>query len=294
MPKLPRVTVVQFGAGGPSTDFGQFGSKTAAAPQTTQSPSVIMALAAWATGWTAAAVGAAFNPYLEDMNGFCLTAFYFLANLFERGIPDWIATTTYYKGAVVQDPAGSGQQFYSLTDNNLNQALPLGASNAQWRWLNPPLNVVGASATVGTLPKVSATAPIGGSDDSVALEDSAVSDDGVNVVIDLPLKFPDNSVQSVAAQPVSQQSVVTGSRALGIVYQNTNSRPMWVTVSVYDSGATPGVEVKTDAATPPTTIVAQGDSSNASPDLIPLTFIVLPGNYYKVTGGTLQVWTEWS
>jgi microcystin-dependent protein len=143
MPKLTRVLVRQFGASGSATNFGQFGSKFNAAPQTSQNPSVIMALANWLSGWTQAAVGARFNPYLEDMNGFCYTVFYFLANIFERGIPDWDATTTYFKGAVCQDPAGSGQYFYSLTDNNLNQALPLGASNAQWRWLNAPQVPVG-------------------------------------------------------------------------------------------------------------------------------------------------------
>ncbi len=292
MPKLTRVTVVQFGAGGPSTDFGQFGSKTAAAPQTSQSPSVIMALGAWATGWATAAVGAAFNPYLEDMNGFCLTAFYFLANLFERGVPDWIATTTYYKGAVVQDPAGSGQQFYSLTDNNLNQALPLGASNAQWQWLNPPLNVVGASATVGALPKVTATTPLGGSPGSVALADSSVSDDGVNVVLALPLKFPGGTVQSVAAQPVSSQTQPT--RVLNATYQNTLGRPIFVSLSIDDSNAG-GTNVYTDASATPTTVVAYSDLPNLAGGSYNMFFIVLPGNYYKVTsGGVVQYWTEWS
>lgn len=143
MPKLTRKTVVQFGAGGPSTDFGQFGSEKAGTPQTSQDPSIIQQLSAWATGWAAAAVGAAFNPYLEDLNGFCFTVFYFLANLFERGIPDWDAGTTYYKGAYVQDPAGSGQRWYSLQDNNLNNAPPASASNAFWQWDNAPQNPPG-------------------------------------------------------------------------------------------------------------------------------------------------------
>lgn len=137
MPPLPRVTVKQFGASGPSTDFGQFGSKTAAAPQTSQNPSVIMQLAAWATGWTAAAIGAAFNPYLEDMNGFCLVVMYFLANLFERGIASWDAGTTYFQGALVSDAANPGDVYVSLTDNNLNNALPGHSGNAQWDWWNP-------------------------------------------------------------------------------------------------------------------------------------------------------------
>jgi hypothetical protein len=71
------------------------------------------------------------------MNGFCFVVGYFLANMFERGIPDWDAGTTYYKGALVQDPAGNGDAYVSLTDNNINQALPGHAGNAQWKWWNP-------------------------------------------------------------------------------------------------------------------------------------------------------------
>ncbi len=150
MPKLPRVTSVLFGSTGPGTDFGQYGSKAAAAPQTQADYGSLAAfiagcqgLAAWVTGWASAAVGAAFNPYLEDENGAYKVFSYYINQLCERGIPDWDAGTTYYKGAAVQDPAGSGQQFYSLTDNNLNNALPLGASNAQWQWNNAPQVPVG-------------------------------------------------------------------------------------------------------------------------------------------------------
>lgn len=180
MPKLPRVTVVQFGASGASTDFGQFGSKAAAAPQTSQNPSIIQQLAAWATGWTLAAVGAAFNPYLEDMNGAFFVFGYFLANMFERGIPDWDAGTTYYRGAVVQDPAGSGQQWYSLTDNNLNNAPPLLASNAQWQWNNPPPPTVPG---VGNALKAALTvAPnIGAPNTKVDIAASTLSVQGVSL-----------------------------------------------------------------------------------------------------------------
>lgn len=145
MPKLPRVKVVLFGSTGPGTAFGQYGSKTAGTPQTEADFGSLsayiagcQALAAWVTGWTLAAVGAAFNPYLEDMNGAFIVFSYFIANIFERGIPDWDNGTTYFKGAYVQDPAGSGQIWYSLTDNNLGNVPPLLASNAQWKWGNPP------------------------------------------------------------------------------------------------------------------------------------------------------------
>lgn len=304
MPKLPRVTSVLFGSTGPATDFGQFGSKTAAAPQTQSDFASLsafiagcQALAAWVTGWTAAAVGAAFNPYLEDENGAYKVFSYYINQLCERGVSDWDAGTTYYKGAEVQDPAGSGQRFVSLTDNNLNNALPLGASNAQWLWDNPPVNAVGASATAGTLPKVSATAPVGGYAGSVALQDSNVSDDGTNVKIGLPLKFADGSVQSTASTPISTQTVVTARRALNTVFQNIGTKPLLVFVSV-SGGSSGGVFYSATPYVGPTSAPATalpGVSCNGNGNGEGMmSFVVLPGQYYKVvaTAGTLVNWTE--
>lgn len=286
MPKLPRVTVVEFGNSGASTAFGQFSSKTVGSPQTSKLPAIIMQLAGWLTGWTAAAVGADFNPYLEDMNGFCFATFYFLANIFERGIPDWDAGTTYYRGAYVQDPAGSGQRFYSLTDNNLNNALPLGASNAQWHWDNPPPSVDGG-LTVGFIPLVSAITP-------ATLVNSHLTDDGVDIKTTLPLKFPDNTVQSTAAvnNAPTVQNVVTGSRALNTSYQNTTSKPIYVSVVVaLGNGQT--VAANTDAAPTPTTVLQAFGNAGASGANASLFMIVLPGNYYSVTGsGSMTHWTE--
>lgn len=299
MAKLPRVTVVQYGSTGPSTDFGQFGSKTAAAPQTSKDPTVIQQLAAWVIGWTAAAVGGAFNPYLEDMNGAFFVFGYFLANIFERGVPDWDAGTTYYQGAAVQDPAGSGQQFFSLTDNNLNNALPLGASNAQWRWNNPPVLNKGASATPNALPKIAVAVAPGGFPGSVATIDSALSDDGVNVVTALPIKFPDNTVQASAAvnTAVAAQNVVTGARALNTVFHNVGTRPLFVSVCASGSGVN-FINAFTDANPVPATQVAQaGQGSSVGVTLEQLFFVVLPGNYYRVDAGgsaALGFWTEWS
>lgn len=306
MAKLPRVTVVQFGASGPSTDFGQFGSKTAAAPQTSQSPSVIMQLAAWATGWTAAAVGAAFNPYLEDMNGFCLVVMYFLANIFERGIPDWGATTTYYKGAVVQDPSGNGQQWYSLTDNNLGNVPPASASNAQWQWMNPPL-VQDAGVTAGNIPVVASTR-VGTTPATVA--DSKLADSGANIVIKngsgYGLVFQDGSLQSVAAvsSAITQRKTAnpwlgtpTATRAWGVNYQNLTGKPIFVSV-VTDGGGSRGQAAYTDALAVPSTLVAS-QFQNGVTGPVTVHFIVLPNEYYRVDyigGGSpnIAAWVEWN
>ena len=94
------------------------------------------------------------------------------------------------------------------------------------------------------------------------------------------------------------QSVVTGSRALGTVYQNTTGRPMLVcvTASANTSGLT-AITVASDSATSPTTSVANAGGTGAVGITVAVTFWVLPSNYYKVssTAGscTLSLWTEW-
>lgn len=293
MAKLPRETVVQFGAGGVLSDFGQFGSKKAGSPQDSQNPTIIMQLAAWATGWANAAVGAKFNPYLEDMNGFCLATFYFLANMFERGIPDWDPGTTYYLGAQVQDPAGSGQHWYSLQNNNLNNAPPVGASNAFWHWDNQPALVDGGM-TVTHIPKISSLNP------ALAVN-SALTDDGVNVKTTLPLKFPDNTVQSSAAINATPQTQLneTGTRAINITYQNTSTRARFVSVTINPAVGQSRIQIITDASPAPSQVVydatLQGGATNYQ-----IFFIVLPGNYYQfhviVAPGNPAIinWTEWT
>lgn len=85
-------------------------------------------------------------------------------------------------------------------------------------------------------------------------------------------------------------------RSIGVVYQNTSARPIYVAVS---AGAvnTAQVQAFTDSSPTPTTQVGQmGIGSGNSPAILyegTLFFIVLPGNYYEVTGGSLNSWTEW-
>lgn len=142
MAKLLRKTCVPFGLSGSPSNFGQFGSKEAGFPQTSQDPAIIQQLAAWVDGWTAAVVGGDKAAYIEDMNGFCLVAQYMSAYIYEMGIPEWDAATAYFIGSVVQGPAGgssASQWFQSLQDNNLGNAPPASADNAFWKWANRPL-----------------------------------------------------------------------------------------------------------------------------------------------------------
>ena len=86
------------------------------------------------------------------------------------------------------------------------------------------------------------------------------------------------------------------SRAFGTVYRNATAYPVYVTVSVSFAGAAT-VHAVTDASATPSTVVASAQAP-ATSTVIPLTFIVLPGNYYEIvliTGSaTATSWTEWN
>ena len=138
MAKLSRKTLILFGNAGPTSSFGKFGSKTAGLPVTSKDPAVVQASPAWSQGWQDAVVSGNKAAYLEDMNGSMFVHSYMTAYLLQMGIPEWDTSTTYYLNSVVQDAAGLGQWFKSLQDNNTGNTPPVGASNAQWQWINAP------------------------------------------------------------------------------------------------------------------------------------------------------------
>lgn len=301
MAKLTRKTLRPFGDSASTSYIGQFGSKLAGVPQTSKDPTVIQQLSAWVNGWQLAISGSDKAPYLQDMNGIMYVFCYMLSYLFQTGIPEWDSGTTYFIDSVVQDAGGSGQQFKSLQDNNTGNTPPSGASNAYWLWINPPAVLVGASSTVNKIQKVSTLSPASGVPGSTAVTDSLLSDDGTDVILGgtpgtNALKFPDGTRQLTASTgSVASQGVVTGSRALSTVFQNTGTKPLFVSVcSVLAYGG--GVDVYVDASATPTTLVAALGGVSMSAGVYQMFFIVLPGYYYKAagTGAAVSVWTEWA
>lgn len=297
MAKITRQNHKTFGDGGSTDNFAKFGSLVAGSALKTKDIDTIQSLAAWNEGFQSAIFGANKNLLLEDVNAWCFEHSRQVSYLFQAGIPEWQVATTYYKGSLVQRTSGAdatGEIYQSLIDANTGNVPPVSASNANWLWVNPPMAIFPTPPTLNNIPKVTLVDSLNGVPGSAELGASNVSDDGNFIIIAKPLKFPDNTTQNTTAQPVSQQNVVTGSRALNIVYQNNTGRPMFISLTMYDASGT-ATSILTDASNPPTTVVALSDSSNGSPDFYNMFAIVLPGNYYKVTsGGTISIWTEWS
>jgi hypothetical protein len=90
------------------------------------------------------------------------------------------------------------------------------------------------------------------------------------------------------------QNVVTGSRTAGVVYHNTLSVPLYVSVTAY-TGSTSYIQLLTDSSSSPSTMTCTQFAAAALNDVNCFT-LVLAGNYYELTGGasvTVTGWTEW-
>ncbi len=137
MARLTRKTLTQFAgsAVAAALGIGKFGSAAAASPIFSTDPTVIQGLAAWLAGWSGAVLGSSKFPALEDMNAVAFVHSYMQAYVFQEGIPEWDAGTTYYVNGIVKGP-GTMQLFGSLTNANTNNALPVAPnSNADWKFL---------------------------------------------------------------------------------------------------------------------------------------------------------------
>lgn len=170
MAKIVRKNQKIFGSSAGAAQLGKFGSLAAGSAATTTDPEEVQSLSNYLVGWYGAVIGGN-APCIEDMNGLCFLFAYQLAYLFQAGIPEWNAQTSYYIGSLVNS---SGQIYISKTDDNLNNAV---TDSANWQLQGGGVTTQTAdygvqltdelirinntgSAQVTTLPAI-ATVPIG-------------------------------------------------------------------------------------------------------------------------------------
>lgn len=88
-------------------------------------------------------------------------------------------------------------------------------------------------------------------------------------------------------------------RSLATIYQNTGASPIWVNAILDSTTTSIFLTAYSDAQPSPSTVVAETyDAPYASATVIrTLSFIVLPGYYYKITGvgstTSIVKWVEW-
>jgi len=97
-----------------------------------------------------------------------------------------------------------------------------------------------------------------------------------------------------SSAPFNSQNSVAGSRVLGTSYQNTSGKTMFVVVSAHSTIAINLIALS-DSSNPSGTQVAAAEALANNDTSV--SFMVLTGNYYKVTSSTgsntLSSWTEW-
>lgn len=93
----------------------QFGSLATGNPNYSKDVDVIQALQAYQLGWSSAVTGNK-SPAIEDRNALDYLLSYQQAYIMQRGVPEWIATETYYKGSFVSKD--DGKMYVSTIDDN--------------------------------------------------------------------------------------------------------------------------------------------------------------------------------
>ena len=133
MGQISRATQQIFGSAVAGTSTAVFGSLKAGAAAYSNVLATIQSLGAWAQGWANAVVNNN-APALEDMNSLFYLITTQLAYIFQAGVPEWDAGTTYYLDSVVMDTSSgaTGAQIYQATSaaSNLNQ--PPHSSPTYW------------------------------------------------------------------------------------------------------------------------------------------------------------------
>ena len=146
---------------------------------------------------------------------------------------------------------------------------------------SPSINVDGVTVSS---PNLDSTAPVADSGYTLGTWKKS----GSNISVEVP-----------NATVTSTQSVVTSSRVLGTVYQNTTGSMMLVTVMFWSNRANDSFTVKSDSNSSPstTTVSATAGNNSSITSAFGTTFAVLPGNYYVISSSyalTIDSWTEWT
>lgn len=145
MARLTRKNNKLFCGNAQQSDVGQFGSLNAGTKLETTDIDTIQSLSAWGDGWQAATLGDNCYPTRQERNGLDYVQSYLLNYLYQEGIPEWSANTTYYKGSIIKLISGTDIRLYkSLKDNN-TAALSDTNSWKEWNYANSDLSNLSAT-----------------------------------------------------------------------------------------------------------------------------------------------------
>jgi hypothetical protein len=256
MAKITRVTQAIFAAG--AANNGIFGSAQANAGPGTIAANItaVQSLAAFAQGWLSATIGANKFPPLEEFQALEWMNTTQLAYLFQEGVPEYDAGTTYYHYSICKDPT-SFKLYGSIVDANVGNAL---TNAAAWVLLinlaTPGLSAASTSDTQTGTSTTEAVTPAGLAGTMIGGVGQTWQD-------------------------------VTGSRIAATNYTNSTGRP--ILVSVYCIGGTGA----SGALTVSGIVVNQFyfNSVSGAPQGM-VEAIVPSGAVYSLSGGGSAKWCE--
>lgn len=135
MPKITRATQKIFAQNG-TDQLAAFGSMKTGTPIYTDNIEDLQT-SDYEDGWENAIV-ADEAPFLEEMNGVQYGFSKQLAYLFQEGIAEYDAETTYYKNSIVKGANSDGVMtlWYSLTDNNIGNNPADDTTEINWKVLD--------------------------------------------------------------------------------------------------------------------------------------------------------------
>lgn len=132
-----------------ASNNGQFGSAQSGDFVTSDDLDVLQALPAWNNGWSDAVLSGEKLPTLEEFQGLNYVNTYQTAYLFQEGIPEYSAGTTYFIHSIVKKPA-TYELYGSLTDNNIGNALTDGTKWQRLSDLSDMRQVYNGAVTTGS------------------------------------------------------------------------------------------------------------------------------------------------
>jgi hypothetical protein len=127
MAKIARKHQKIFAGDIPDTNnIAEFGSLSEGTPEYSDDPDDIQSRTAYGQGWANAVINN-YAPCLQDLNALFFLVTRQIAYLFQAGISEWLTTTVYYIGSLVND--ASGGIYMSVADNNSGNAL---STESKW------------------------------------------------------------------------------------------------------------------------------------------------------------------
>lgn len=195
------------------------------------------------------------------------------------------------------------------SDINSTGAIPVinGTVNGTTQWvITSTVNTVGTDdltyaqftlnpSTIVTA--VSGSAPIissGGTTPAISVSNATSSTVGVVKPDNVSITISAGVLTAVGAVPptgvLSSISYTSVTRPLNTARQNTSSFP--IIVAYVDNSTTANVVGITDSSSTPTTVVWSNLTNSGNSNCC--IFLVMPNNYYKVTGTTWGAWREYT